>query len=191
MATAAKNLPQDKKKKTPEERDLLLKETRALLNHWMRIREYLLLAFQNDPITRDQEQVFLELKSDTARSQRVVSTKIPEDLKFGGDKITDFLRQAISVAHLRGLPMADKRGLVSVWHVASVMLHRAVGALEYVIETHTEVRQTRSGLRGIKAIKSEAAGRRKKSNLPKVAAGLVVVAAALVGLYFLFQVIFG
>jgi len=191
MATAAKSLPQDKKKKTPEERELLLKETRALLNQWMRIREYLLLAFQNDPITREQEQAFLELKSETARSQRVVSSKIPEDLKFGSDKITDFLRQAISVAHLRGLPMADKRGLVSVWHVASVMLHRAVGALEYVIETQTEVRQSRSHLRGIKAIMSEAAGVRRKSNLPKIVLGAVVVVGALVGLYFLFQMMFG
>ncbi len=184
MATAAKSVGQEKKKQTPEDRELLLKETRALLNQWQRIREFLLLAFQNDPITREQEQTFLELKSDAAKSQRVVAGKIQEDLKFGSDKITDFLRQAISIAHLRSLPMADKRGLVAMWHVASVMLHRAVGALEFINEAHLEIKQQKGGARGIKAIKSEAADVRKKSKLP-VILGVVAVVVVVAIVYFI------
>lgn len=183
MAKAGKSLP-EKKKAKPEERELLLQETRTLLNRWSRIREFLLMAFQNDPIAREQEQAFLELKSETARSQRVVARKVPEDLKFGADKITDFLRQAISVGHLRGLPIADKRTLVGQWHLASVMLHRAVGALEYMNESQQQiVRHKRGGQRGIRAIKSDAAMVVKKSKLP-VLIGIVVVIAVAVGLYF-------
>ncbi len=184
MAQAGK-APIQPKKATPQERELLLQEARTLLNHWTRIREYLLLAFQNDPISREQEQTFLELKSETAKAQRVVSGKIQEDLKFGSDKITDFLRQAISVAHLRGLPTADKRGLVAVWHTASIMLHRAAGALEFIHETGQVAKTTKGGVFGIKAIKAEAAGTQKKSIVPLVA-GVVVVLAVIAGVvYFL------
>ncbi len=185
MATAPKGLPQQKKKQTPEDRELLLKEAKQLLSCWLRIREFLLMAFQNDPITPEQEKTFLELKSETARSQRVVAQKIQEDLKFGSDKITDFLRQAISIAHLRSLPMNDKRLLVSVWHVGSVMLHRAVGALEFIAETNIEIKRSKGGPRGIKAIKSEAAGIAKKSKLPMIA-GIIVIVAVIGGVvYFL------
>jgi len=182
MATAPTTL-KEKKKETPEDRELLLQEARALLNHWQQIREYLLLAFQNDPITREQEQKFLELKSETARCQRVVSGKIQEDLKFGSDKIADFLRQAISIAHLRSLPMADKRGLVSVWHVGSVMLHRAAGALEFINETHMVVKHEKHSARGIKAIKSEAAGYTEKSKLPIVLGVVAVIAVVAIVIF--------
>jgi len=189
MAKAGKNLPKEKAKKTPQERELLLQETRTLLKDWLQIRDFLLLAFQNDPITREQEQAFLELKSDTARSQRVVSGKISEDLQFGADKITDFLRQAISVAHLRGLPLADKRGLVSVWHVASVMLHRAVGALEFIKETQVQVTHKKRGApRGVRDIKFESAGQLKSDLLSKVAGVTFLAAVAAAMIYFLFLI---
>ncbi|KPK71719.1 MAG: hypothetical protein AMJ84_05750 [Acidithiobacillales bacterium SM23_46] len=184
MAKAGKKLPQKKEKKQrPEDRELLLQEARTLLNHWTRIREYLLMAFQSDPIAREQEQSFLELKSQTARSQRVVAGKMPEDLQFGSDKITDLLRQSISISHLRGLPKADKTNLVGAWHLASVMLHRAVGALEYLKESQEVVRRKQSGLRGIRAIKSEAAMVTKKSKLP-VIIGVALVLAVAAGLYY-------
>jgi hypothetical protein len=44
MAEAGKKLPKAQKKKAAGERELLLQETRTLLNLWMRIREFLLLA---------------------------------------------------------------------------------------------------------------------------------------------------
>jgi len=187
MAQEGKALPKGKKKSGSGEREVLLQDARSLLSFWLRTREYLLMAFQSDPITREQEQAFLELKSETARSQRVVGGKMPEDLKFGSDKITDLLRQAISVAHLRGLPMADKRGLVSTWHVASVMLHRAVGALEFINETQQEVKRHRVGPRGIRAIKSEAAATIQKSKGPMIIGVIVIFAVAAALYYFLFM----
>lgn len=185
MAQATK-APPERKKKAPEERELLLQEARTLLGLWLRIREYILMAFQNDQIAREQEQAFLELKSETARGQRVVAGKMPEDLKFGSDKITDLLRQAISVAHLRGLPMADKRVLVGAWHYASVMLHRAVGALEYINETQQVLRREKVGPRGIRTIKSEAAARMKKSKWPMIMGAVLVLAVVAAMYYFLF-----
>lgn len=186
MATATKSLPQAKKKASAEDREILFKAAKDLLTHWMRIRDFLLLSFQNDPITREQEQTFLELKSETARTQRVVGSKIPENLKFGADRITELLRQAISVAHLRGLPVADKMGLVGSWHFASVMLHRAVGALEYLAEGHAEVAGKKGGIRGIKAIKAEAAGGTKRSKTPLIIAAVVVVAGAIAAAVYFF-----
>jgi hypothetical protein len=180
-----------KKKKVPQEREDLLNAAKTLLKHWLHIRDFLLLAFQNDAITREQEQAFLELKSETARTQRGVSGKIPEDLQFGADKITDFLRQAISVAHLRSLPLADKRGLVSGWHVASVMLHRAVGALEFMIEVNESAialsKKKRKAPRGIRDIKTESAGPRQ-NNIVSITIGLIVLAAYVAGVGF---VLFG
>lgn len=178
--------PPKQKKLTPEERAALTEACRALLGCWLKIRDFLFLAFQNTEIAREQEQSFLELKSETARSQRVVSGKIPEDLQFGSDKITDLLRQAISIAHLRGLPLSDKRGLVNSWHLASVMLHRAVGALEYIAETQKELASQKGRLRGIKAIKSEAAARGKRSKLPAIIGTLFVLAVVGAVAYYLF-----
>jgi hypothetical protein len=191
MAKAkSKGIVEKKKKKTtPEERQELLEETRTLLKQWTRIREFLLMAFASGEVTRDDEQAFLELKSATARSQRVVSRKIPEDLAFGADKITDFLRQAISVSHLKGLPLADKRGLVGEWHVASVMLHRAVGALEYLAETQQEFVSRKEQARGIKAIKTEAAGLSRKNIWPMLLGTLLVAGVAGGLIYVLFFIL--
>jgi hypothetical protein len=182
MAKKGKALPDKRKKQVPEERHQLLEDTRTLLKHWTRVRDFLLMAFQNEPIPREQEQAFLQLKSETARSQRVVSSKIPEELAFGSDKITDFLRQAISISHLRSLPLADKRGLVGAWHVASVMLHRAAGALEYINETQLEIKDKKKTLRGIHTIRSEASARNKRNPLP-VILGIVLNVAVAVGLF--------
>jgi len=185
MAKATKALPTAKKKPTPAEIQALLQDTRTLLTHWTRIRDFISLALGSEPITREHEQGFLELKSETARDQRVVAQKIPEDLRFGADKITDFLRQAISAAHLRGLPAADKRGLVSAWHVASVMLHRAVGALEYIGATQHIVKHKKAAAHGIWAIKQQAAGGRKRSKAPLIIGAVIIIAAAAAAAYFL------
>ena len=115
-----------------------------------------------------------------------VSILLFADLQFGSDKITDFLRQAISVSHLRGLPLNDKRGLVGSWHVASVMLHRAVGALEFVTETQQKFVDKKKRLRGIKAIKAEAAAEAKKSIWPMVLGVILLAAVAAALWYFLF-----
>ena len=188
MAKAkGKQAPQSKGKKlTPEDRKALTEEARALLGSWLKIRDFLFLAFQNSEIPREHEQTFLELKSETAHCQRVVSGKIPEELQFGADKITDLLRQAISISHLRGLPLADKRNLVGSWHVASIMLHRAVGALEYTAETQRDVASHKGKLRGIRAIKSEAALVGRRSKLPAIIGTIFVLAVVGTVAYFLF-----
>ena len=102
----------------------------SLLGLWTKFRKYFLRSFTQDPIAREEEEDFLEVKSNIARYQRVINTKLEDSLYYGADKIKALLRQSISIDHLRALPLMDKQALYRDWHSTWIYLTRTLGAFK-------------------------------------------------------------
>ena len=88
----------------------------------------------DEPITRDEEQSFLEAKSQVSKYLRSLSQKLPADVPLAGDKLQELLRQAISIAHLRSLPKTDRQILANLWHVVFFNITRATGYFQMISE---------------------------------------------------------
>ena len=106
--------------------------TKQLVEIWMRIKLAIQKAFGKGEITKEQEQAFLQLKSDLSRHYRSVGERLPKDLLFDGDQMMEMLKNAISMQHLQNQPVAEKRNVFSLWHKVYVKMTRTFGALEVV-----------------------------------------------------------
>lgn len=114
--------------------DEALEQSRQLLNMWLQTKGFLAKAFTDTPVTPEEEKAFLQTKSGVSQLTRTVSQKLPSDVKIGGERMQELMRQAISIGHLRGMPKADKQTIIANWHAAFVDLARAVGCLQFVSE---------------------------------------------------------
>lgn len=109
--------------------------SQSALEQWLGFKRFFLKSFTQEPIETEDETAFLEVKSQIARSLRSLSERINErEFYFGGDKAGTLMRQAVSVAHLRSLPAADRRTLYKDWHTIFVHLSRTVGAFKFLSE---------------------------------------------------------
>lgn len=154
--------------KTDIANETALKESQQLLNLWLQTKGFLAKAFTDTPVGAEEEKAFLETKSSVSQHTRLVSQKLPAEVKIGGEKMQELLRQAISIAHLRGLPKADKMTLIANWHAAFINLARAVGCLQFINEGYaptaklTKAGTSLSDLKGVKRKpKTDWAGRIK------------------------------
>lgn len=121
----------------PTAQEVALSEAQALMQLWLKTKTFFAKANTEDPISREEEQVFLENKSDITKYVRVLSPKLPAEVQIGGEKIQDLMRQSISITHLRSLPRADKQALMSTWHQIFVSLSRSTGALQFIAEGYS------------------------------------------------------
>src|SRR5687767_1477136 len=101
--------------KPPSPNEAALTEAQNLMQLWLRTKAYFAKANNEEPITREDEQVFLETKSEISKFQRTLTPKLPQDVSFGADRMQDLLRQSISIGHLRNLPKADRAMLMANW----------------------------------------------------------------------------
>lgn len=128
-----------------------------LLQLWVSFRKYFQRSFTSEPISRQEEQDFLELKSTLAKSYRALAQRSNELFYYGGDKILEILRQSISVGHLRALPIGDKRMLYTNWHTVFVYLSRTVGAYRFLAEGFVPLlREKKEGVVSVAKIKAMA-----------------------------------
>ena len=131
-----------------------------LLQLWVSFRKYFQRSFTSEPISRQEEQDFLELKSTLAKSYRALAQRSNELFYYGGDKILEILRQSISVGHLRALPIGDKRTLYTNWHTVFVYLSRTVGAYRFLAEGFVPLlREKKDGVVSVAKIKAMAGTR--------------------------------
>lgn len=152
----------------------------SMLTQWVAFKEYLTLAFGEDPPQAEDEQSFLEIKSNIARAMRSLGEKLKDTkLDYGEKAMRDILNKCVSVAHIKGLPLNDKRGLLKEWHGGFVRLSRISGAVA-LISTGYVPRAHRQ---------AAAAARKKAGNGGAVwwIVGAIVVIGLAVGGYFAYQ----
>lgn len=106
----------------------------SLLKKWLDVRKYLRLAMSSQPITREQDQAFLETKSAISRLFSQVRNRIPRQLTGPPERLQNIMKQALSVTHVRNMPEPDRRQLYALWHQFYVELCRTTGALKYMGE---------------------------------------------------------
>ncbi|MBX7246600.1 MAG: hypothetical protein K1X53_13975 [Candidatus Sumerlaeaceae bacterium] len=158
MAAEAKT-----QQRPPTPTEQALAEAQKLLQLWVAVKAYFMRACTEEPIVKENEQAFLETKSEVSKLQRMLTSKMPEGLVFGNDRMQDFLRQAISMSHLRGLTKADRATMLSLWHYVFIYLSQAAGALQFINEGYTPRPKTKgkggsniSDLKGAASKKKEA-----------------------------------
>ena len=144
--------PKDKRSKAQIQADGYAAESRKMLDYWLQLKSYIILAFGRGQITPEAEQKFLALTTALQKQQRVISPAIPGDIDFGGDKMIEFLRTAISLDHLRSLPEPDKRTLYSAWHSVYILLTRAVGAMRFIADGYQHKVERQENQLGTRAL---------------------------------------
>lgn len=156
--------------------DDILSDLRRLNELWETIKHYLLMAFTTEPLTAETEQLFLEAKSHTSKFLRVLAEKIDShQFRYDPEKITVLLRQAISVTHLRSLPLADRKNLFDTWHGVHIHLMQVLGAFTLIAQGYQPMKKEKKST-SIAALKRSAGGGNKKES----SAGKIVVVALIV-----------
>lgn len=110
----------------------LNEQVKKLLDLWMRARLVFIKSFGNQPIGDDQENAYLELKSEIQRLYRASSEELTPGLKFDGDKMIETLKNAISMAQLRQQNVQERQKYFAIWHQIYIKLTRTLGALEVI-----------------------------------------------------------
>ncbi|NQU41838.1 hypothetical protein HQ520_01035 [bacterium] len=120
--------------KQAEKNQELIDTASRISNLWMEFRKCLRMAFTTKPVTREQEQGFLDLKSGLARLQRSLAQRMPEGFRYGSKGMHDLMGSSISIATLRELPTNDKKQLYIRWHEAHIALQHLMGILDLLAE---------------------------------------------------------
>lgn len=178
-------MPPAQKPPTPAESNLA--EAQQLLQLWVRLKAFLVKAEGQDPISREEEQAFLDTKSEISRAQRSVSTKLPPGVTIAPERLQEILRQSISISHVRALPKNDRTVLMANWHYVFIYLSQAVGGFQLVAEGYKPPPRAEKKGTGLKDLKGAAAGsaEKKKSPLKSPIFWIVLIGLA-AGVYFLF-----
>ena len=168
--------------KPPTQNELALADAQHLMQLWLKTKVFLTKATTEDPITREEEQAFLESKSELSKYLRTLTSKLPEGIAFGPEKMQELLRQSISIGHLRGLPRPDKQALISQWHHVFVHLSRVTGAIQFLVEGYipTQRAKGKSGA-SLSELKKAAGKEEKEPSIfaqPKLYIVLVLIGVA-------------
>ncbi|GAB4312289.1 MAG: hypothetical protein Kow0059_02710 [Candidatus Sumerlaeia bacterium] len=174
----------------PNEVDEALQLARQMLQTWMQLKRFLIKANTSEPLTKDDERQFLEGKSEAARLQRSLTEKVKDKINYGANRLQDFLRQTISVSHMRNLPVNDRRALFKEWHVVYIQLTRLAGALEFAQQTGHVPRGARKGggettISSLKAGASSSKAGKRRGIPPAVFIIIGIGVAAGIAYYFI------
>lgn len=106
----------------------------SLVKNWLEFRKFLRLAISDQPISREHDQAFLEIKSAVSRNYSQLRNRLPRQLAGSPERMQDLMKAALSVTHVRNMPSPDRRGLYAHWHAFYVELCRIAGALKYMAD---------------------------------------------------------
>ncbi len=146
---------------TKKEIEEIIEDAKHLLENWLKFKKYLQKSFTQEPISMEDETDFLESKSIIAKNQRMVGEKVKDMFYYGADKIQALTRQCISVAHLRSLPILDRRNLLVEWHMVYVRITQLAGALALMKEGYIPKVKVKGGT-SIASVKAGASGSGKE-----------------------------
>jgi len=176
-----------KKKKKPTKTEELVSAAENVVSLWVEFRKCFRRAFGSHEITPQEEQHFLEIKSNLSRLQRVLAQRLPEGFKYGSKGITELMAQCVSIASLRELPVNDKKGLYLEWHKAFISLQNLRGILDMMEEGHHIAFETTQAKSGNLKQDMKGGGKKKGEGMAKL--GKAVVSIAVIGAvaWFLFM----
>lgn len=172
------------KQKKPTKFDDATEAANSVSALWMEFRKHLRKSFSSQEIQPEEEQRFLEVKSELSRLQRILAQKLPEGAQYGSKEITEVMSSSISIGTVRELPAADKKNLYQRWHECYIAMQRLLGTLDLLREGYPvqfQVHRTRSS--NVK----ESIGmiQAKKGKWKKVVAAVAILAIAAI-VYYLF-----
>jgi hypothetical protein len=119
---------------TPPEVEELHVSVENLLRIWMKIKLAMQKAFGKDGLAKEHETAFTQLKSELLRVNRTLAERLPKDLSFEAEQMVEMMKNATTMQHLRGLPVAEKRKQFGDWHRIYVLMQRTFGALDVMKE---------------------------------------------------------
>ncbi len=166
--------------KPPKPAEANLAEAQNLLQLWVRLKAFLSKAESTDPISREEEQAFLEAKSEISRSQRTIMAKLPLGVSIAPERLQEIMRQSISISHVRVLPKTDRTTLMANWHHVFIYVSQAVGGFQLVAEGYSPPpREVKRGT-GLKDLKGAAShgNKKKKSRLKSPLLWIVLIGIA-------------
>jgi len=156
-----------------------------VLQQWLGFKRFVLKAFGQEPISPEDEQEFLEIKSNVNKVGRLLNERV-KDIGFEGDKVGAILRQCISVSQLRSMPVPERRGLYKEWHSIFVNFNYVLGAVEMFAEGWIPRAVESKGGTTIADIKGQKAGAKQKKSKKKIIIAVVVLLVAGAAAYFIF-----
>jgi len=162
----------------PKDAQEIFDDLKKLHGLWLQVKKFLGLAFTTDAISSDMEYKFLEVKSQTSKFLRVLADKIDShQFKYEPEKVTALLRQAISVNHIRGLPVADRQNMLILWHEVFIHITQVLGAFHLISEGYQPRKKERKDT-SMAALKKGVVKEEKK----KGGSGMVITVIILVAL---------
>lgn len=166
--------------KPPKPAEANLAEAQQLLQLWVRLKAFLTKADSTDPISREEEQAFLDTKSEISRSQRTILAKLPLGVTIAPDRLQEIMRQSISISHVRVLPKTDRTVLLANWHYVFIFVSQAVGGFQFVAEGYNPPPRTEKKGTGLKDLKGAAShgNKKKKSRLKSPLLWIVLIGIA-------------
>ncbi|MBN1867978.1 hypothetical protein JW916_11880 [Candidatus Sumerlaeota bacterium] len=167
------------KKKTEKYRDLVEAAT-GVSSLWLEFRKCLRRAFTPGEVPVEEEQKFLEIKSNLARLQRVLSQNLPEGFKYGSKRIAQIMSQAVSIGTVQDLPANDKMTLYNRWHDCYISLQNLVGILDVLNDGYPVRFETVHAKSDNLKERLGAVSTTKKKDQKSLVVGVVVVAAIVV-----------
>ena len=155
----------------------------GVVDLWMDFRKSFRKALSGQEVERQDEQHFLQVKSDLARNQRALAQKLPEGLQYGSGDITELMGQSVSISNISDLPPVDKKNLYDRWHKVYIALQRMVGVLELLDQGyHIQFKKAKARSQNVKAnLAANGADKKKKSSAAVIVVTIVVIVA--VGYY--------
>lgn len=116
----------------PQDVDILYEEVKKLLEMWMKTKLVFAKAYGEAEVSREQENAYLQLKSEISRIYRAISDKLTAGLKFDGDKMMEMLKNAMTMEHLHNQPPSERQVTMRLWHQIYIKMTRTLGALDVI-----------------------------------------------------------
>lgn len=108
----------------------------SALEQWLSFKNYLVLGSTSNKISQEDENSFLEIKSNLSRSNRALGEKMKEAgrMDLGEKLLKELLTKCVSISNISSLPPPDKRQLMRDWHKVYIKMSRSIGALKMLSE---------------------------------------------------------
>lgn len=152
----------------PREIEENLELAQDTLGRWLRFRQFFIMAIEQEEVSSQEEQEFLDTTSSIQQNLRKMESKIDEkQFPFRAKEIKSQIKSAISISNFRGMNEADRKVFYRQWHENRIYLARTVGGIKFLQE----------GYRPPEAKKKK----KKKDNKTKLIIGIVIGVVALGG----------